>query len=377
MLRGFARSLGVGGPVLFAYFAADIAPFREMRNRRFDRMKALTYHPRQDAFFIADLPLPEPAAMDVLVNVEATSLNPVDAKIGLWKSRVPGMPDTWVPGLDVAGRIAAVGSEVRDWKIGDRVLYHGDMLRPHGGFAEYAIHDARTLTPHPDLPAAEAAATPCAGWTAWRSLHDTLHAGEGDSILITGGSGGVGGFAIQIARYAGVHPIIATCSGRNRDYVLSLGATHVVDHTREDIHRRVLDITGARGVTIGLDAVGGENDIIVANALAEGGRMVELVRGLRPERYRDAVQRKLELHQLSLGAGHRGGDIERAVLVAAGRAFSRLVEQGHISLTALRTVSLEEVGPSLVRMLEQRTVGKIVMTASLDSPVGFARDDES
>lgn len=325
-------------------------------------MRAITYHPQQDTFVVADVPVPEPGDMDVLVKVDATALNPVDAKISLWKSRVPDMSDTWVPGLDVSGRIVATGSAVRDWKTGDRVLYHGNMLRPHGGFAEYAIHDARTLTPHLDLPAVEAAATPCAGWTAWRSLHDTLHAGEGDSILITGGSGGVGGFAIQLARHAGVHPIIATCSGRNREYVLSLGASHVIDYTSEDIDARVREITGSRGVTLGLDTVGGENDLIIANALADGGRMLELVRGLRRDRYRDAGDRKLDLHQLSLGAGHRGGDAERAVLVAAGMAFSELVAQGHISVTALQTVPLEEVGHSLVRMLEQRTVGKIVMT---------------
>ena len=189
-------------------------------------MKAVAFAPSQDTFHVKDLPVPEPGPGDVLIRVDACGLNPVDAKIVRWKSAVPDMNDNWVPGLDVSGTIAAVESEVADWKVGDRVLYHGNMFRPSGGFAEYAIHRAATLTAHPDVAATDAAATPCAGWTAWRALVDRLRITPDDTLLIGGGSGSVGGFAVQIAKAVGVRTIIATCSSRNRDYVESLGATH-------------------------------------------------------------------------------------------------------------------------------------------------------
>jgi NADPH:quinone reductase-like Zn-dependent oxidoreductase len=113
------------------------------------------------------------------------------------------MDDFWVPGLDVSGHIAEVGRKVEKWKVGDRVLCHGNMFRPCEGFAEFTVQDAETLIPHPDLRAEIAAATPCAGWTAWRALNDKLRAHEHNSILITGGSGGVGGFATQTPQVPG------------------------------------------------------------------------------------------------------------------------------------------------------------------------------
>ena len=79
---------------------------------------------------------------------------------------VPDTDDTFVGGLGVSGEIVAMGSAVSSWRVGERVLYHGNMRRPFGGFAEYAIYDSRTLTAHPDVSDTLAASTPCAGWTA-------------------------------------------------------------------------------------------------------------------------------------------------------------------------------------------------------------------
>ncbi len=324
-------------------------------------MKALTFDPGTDRFRIADLEVPEVGSLDVLIKVDACGLNPVDAKITRWKSRVPNMSNSWVPGLDVSGQITEIGNDAKGWKIGNKVLCHGNMLRPHGGFAEYTIQEADTLVPHPELTPEVAAATPCAGWTAWRALVNKLRVNEHDSILITGGSGGVGSFAIQIARYFGLKTIITTCSARNHEYVKELGATHAIDYRNEDIVSRVLEITNQQGVEIGLDTVGAENDVITANSLAYEGQMVEIAGVVRPSRYKDAYSRGLSFHQFSLGSGHRYGPAAKAKLTAAGREFSSLVEQGHIKSVALKSITLDEVGQALIEILEQRTVGKIVM----------------
>ena len=105
-------------------------------------MNALTFDLATDEFSLRE-------PRDVLVKVMACGLNPVDAKITGWKEMVPDMDACWTPGLDVSGEIVALGAGVSEWKIGDRILYHGNMLRSHGGLAEHAIHKADTLVPHP------------------------------------------------------------------------------------------------------------------------------------------------------------------------------------------------------------------------------------
>ena len=324
-------------------------------------MKALTFSPKTDQFRILDLPVPYISDTDVLVKVDACGLNPVDAKIGIWKSMVPDMDDSWVPGLDISGHIVKMGRRVENWKVGDRILCHGNMFRPYGGFAELTVQDAETIIPHPDLRAEFAAATPCAGWTAWRALNDKLRVHEQSSILITGGSGGVGGFAIQVASYFDLEKIIVTCSTVNQKYVTDLGATHVIDYKIEDVVTRVLEITDQKGVDIGLDTVGPDNDILVANALKFEGQMLELVDIVRPDKYQEAFLRGLSFHQLSLGAAHMHGIASKAALTSAGQSFSSLIEKEEIKVPVLKTVSLDQVGESLNDMLKQRTVGKIVL----------------
>ena len=324
-------------------------------------MKALTFDPTSDTFAIRDLPVPSPGPGDVLVKVAASGLNPVDAKITRWKAMVPDMNAAWTPGLDVSGEIVQVGAGVEGWKAGDRVLYHGNMLRPHGGLAEYAIHKAVTLIAHPPVSSAVAAATPCAGWTAWRALHNKLRLEQGHSFLVTGGSGGVGGFAIQIAKDLGLRQIIATCAAKNHAYVLSLGATAAIDYRTEDVAARVRELTGGRGVDRALDAVGPDEDLLVAEALAFEGEMVELVDVVRPGEYRDVFQRGLSFHQLSLGAGHRAGPEAEARIVQAGTACCRMLAERRLTVSVLETIPLADAGPRLVEIRERRSVGKTVV----------------
>ncbi len=324
-------------------------------------MRAVTFDPATDRFAVRDLPVPQPGPGEVRVRVEACGLNPVDAKIIYWKRAAADMTADWVPGLDVAGVIDALGSEVDGWRPGDRVLYHGNMFRPHGGFAEFAIQAAATLTPHPNAPAVEAAATPCAGWTAYRSLVDKLHVQPGQSLLVIGGAGGVGSFAVQLARYLGMDPIIATCSNHNADLVRHLGATHTIDYHQEPVAERVRSLTGGRGVQKAIDTVGWDNDLDAVEALAFEGELVELVDLARPKDYRDAFGRGLSFHQFSLGAAHRQGPQAEARLVEAGKTVSALLAGGAVRPHISKVIPLEDVGEALVSILERRTVGKIVM----------------
>lgn len=328
-------------------------------------MRALTFDPGTGRWRLRSLPVPRAHGHDVLVRVQACGLNPVDAKIALWKGAVPDMDDRWVAGLDVAGEIAAIGEDVTGWDIGDRVLTHGNMFRPHGGLAEFTLQDARTLVSHPDaIDAATAAATPCAGWTAWRALHDRLRVTPADTLLVAGGSGGVGGFALQIARDAGLRTVIATASARNAEYAASLGATQVIDYTNEDVVASVRGTTGGNGVSRGLDTVGGDNARLVADSLGFEGEMVELVDVVNARPFARAFDLGLAFHQLSLGSGHRNGEAGHQTLTRTGTAFNRALQEGRITVPRLEVIGLGDAAEALTTMLDQRTVGKIAVQVS-------------
>ncbi|GAA4408583.1 zinc-binding dehydrogenase [Nibrella viscosa] len=324
-------------------------------------MNVVVFDPSTDNFQLQQVSVPQPGAHDVLVRVEACGLNPVDAKINRRKKSLPNNGAGWIMGLDVSGYVEAVGPEVQGWQVGDRVLYHGNLQRPHGGFAEYALHKAATLIPHPHVDAATAAATPCAGWTAWRALVDKLRITSDDSIFIAGGAGGVGSFALQVAKHFGLFPIITTCSPENEEYVRKLGATHVIDYHEGHVAEQVLAITEGRGVSKGLDAVGPDNDIDVANALRFEGEMVALVGLVRPDKYKNSFGRGLGFHQFSLGSAHQAGERGEALLRQVGETFSKLIEEGTIRVPVTKVVSMEEVGQLLVGMRIQGGRGKIVM----------------
>ncbi|MPW36072.1 zinc-binding dehydrogenase [Vibrio sp. B1Z05] len=325
-------------------------------------MRALTYNASRDQFIIKSLPKPQiETEWDVVVKVDVVALNPVDAKVYLWKGMVANMDDNFVGGLDVAGEIVEVGNKVIEWDVGDKVLYHGNMRRTQGGLAEYAVHDSRTLIEHPNIDSAVAAATPCAGWTAWCALVDKLDIANRDSIFIAGGSGGVGSFAIQLAKHYKVPTIITTCSTKNHAYVKGLGASHCIDYLKSDVASEVNEIMQGTGVEVALDCVGGDNDILCSEVLGYQGQMVELVQVVRPEAYKDVFLRGLSFHQLSLGSGHVNHRRGRNAIVSAGNAFNQLLEQGEILIPQLNIISLDQAADALTEIREQRTVGKVVV----------------
>ncbi len=202
-------------------------------------MKAIAltrYLPIDDPQSLVDFELPDPPAPtghDLLVRVEAVSVNPVDTKVRSPKPQVEAQPK--VLGYDAAGIVEVVGDKVVGFKPGDRVYYAGDITRP-GSNAQLQLVDAR-IAGHPpsSLDQTQAAALPLTALTAWELLFqrmpfDSENGGAGKSLLIIAGAGGVGSFAIQIARRAGF-TVIATASRADTiAWCKELGAHHVIDH---------------------------------------------------------------------------------------------------------------------------------------------------
>ena len=265
------------------------------------RMRAAYFerHGGPEVIEVGTVPDPEAGPGDVLVRVRAAGLNHLD----LWVRRgLPGlrveMPH--VGGSDVAGEIETVGAEVKDWAPGDRVAVNPGVwcaradcewcakgeeplcgtyrvIGEHvgGGFAEWVAVPSRNLVRLPDgFPFETAAVAPLVYQTAWRGLMSRGGLTAGETVLITGASGGVSTAAIQIAKHHGARVFAVTSGAENVRRVAALGADLVIDRLEEDFSRRVWRETGKRGVDLVLDSVGAATWEGCVRALSRAGRMV-------------------------------------------------------------------------------------------------------
>ncbi|GHJ11382.1 NADPH:quinone reductase [Micromonospora humidisoli] len=258
---------------------------------------------------LAEVDVPVPAADEVLVRVEAAALNAYDWHVMRGDPRMarlalgPTRPRARIRGRDVAGRVEAVGIDVRDLRPGDAVF--ADLGDADGAFAEYVCAPATLVAPRPaNLTAPQAAALPLAGVTALQGLRDAGRVGPGQRVLVNGASGGVGTLAVQLARVLGA-TVTGVCSTRNVELVRSLGCAHVIDYTRADFTR------GGRYDVV-FDLVGNRSLGALRRALTPTGTLV-----------------------LSGGGVYRGGSLLGPVrLLARGRLLAPFVRQRIVVLTA-------------------------------------------
>ena len=236
-------------------------------------MKAIRFHQYGDAEVLRyeDVTAPTPAAGEVRVRVAATSFNGVDANIRAGRMQGP-MPLTLphVPGLDVAGTVDAVGEGVTTPAVGDRVVGFLPFV-VDGAAAELVVAAADSLAPAPaSIPLADSAALPLVGLTAWQALTQHAQLRAGQRILVNGGSGAVGLYAVQLAKAVGAH-VIATGSDRSRDLLLARGADEVLDHTAGDVATQLGEPVD---VLLNLAPVTPEQLAALADRVADGGVVV-------------------------------------------------------------------------------------------------------
>src|SRR5271166_6563245 len=202
---------------------------------------------------IGEISTPRPGVDEALVRVCATSLNPVDYKVAA--QGYEGWNYPHVLGVDIAGVIETLGEGVDSWNLGDRVFYH-TTWRKDGSYAEFNVAPAHTFARVPEgIFFVDAATLPCAALTAYCALYRRLHIREGDIVLVHAAAGGVGGFAIQLAKAAKAF-VIGTCSEPNTQYVRELGADEVINYRAEDVFQRVKAIAGDRGIDAIVDTIG-------------------------------------------------------------------------------------------------------------------------
>ncbi|MDQ3994253.1 MAG: NADP-dependent oxidoreductase [Actinomycetota bacterium] len=300
-------------------------------------MQAVVIHEPGDADVLRyeEIDRPEPRDGEVLIKVHAASVNPAD-----WKLRrgFINKPLPTVPGHDVSGTVEI--SRADGFAEGDEVF--GSSAS--GGYAEYSTASAGVIAKKPENVSHEqAAAIPVAGLTAWQALFDKGGLVSGQSALVAGAAGGVGHFAVQFAKLRGAR-VIGTCSTRNRDFVLGLGAAESVDYTQQDVGEAV------SGADVALDTVGGETTASLLPAVREGGMLVTIAgtppeeaareRGVRAELLvmRPKSEQLARIAELVAGGDVRV-EIAEAVPLADVKRAHELSETGHVRGKLVLTVA--------------------------------------
>ena len=310
-----------------------------------------------DVVEVDEVPTPEPASGQVLLRVEASSLNALDWHFltgsPYFLRLVAGLrrPKRIIPGADIAGVVVAVGDEVTTLQPGDAVFTEG----PGGGCARYVAVNAAALVPIPDgVSFVAAAATPVAGLTAIQGLCAHADVQPGEHVLINGAAGGVGTFAVQIAKSLGAE-VTAVCSAHNVEMVRRLGADHVVDYTTRDF------VDGGARFDVMLDNVGNRTPAECLSVMNPGGRYVA-VSGPKKNRWIDPlphiIRTRLGFWRSDASFHQFTASMNRDDLASLGG----LLANGAVVPEIERIVGLDGVADGLTEIGSGHARAKIVVT---------------
>ncbi|HET7661938.1 MAG TPA: NAD(P)H-quinone oxidoreductase [Oryzihumus sp.] len=312
-----------------------------------------------DALVLADVPDPEPGPGEVLVEVAAAGVNRADLqqRIGVYPPP-PGAPE--YPGLEVSGTVAAVGPEVTGWSVGDQVC----ALLAGGGYAEKVAVPAGQLLPVPSgVSLVEAAALPEVVCTVWSNVFMTANLLPGQTLLVHGGSSGIGTMAIQLAREVGAHVAVTAGSADKLKACQALGAEILVNYKEQDFVAELDRATAGHGADVVLDNMGAKYLARNIQALATNGRLVIIgfQGGVKAELDLSALMRK-RAAVISTGLRARPLEEKAAIVAAVREHVWPLVEAGRVKPVVHRTFPLAQA-PDAHRELDAGThIGKVLLT---------------
>lgn len=292
-----------------------------------------------EALVLREVDDPRPADNEVLIDIAATSVNPIDWKIvsGAMRNMIP-LPLPFTPGVDAAGTVAAVGRNVTAFEPGDEVMGY---IGISGGYATRAVVNAERLARKPgNVTFAQAGGISTVALTAWQALFEQGGLRAGHKILIHAAAGGVGSIAVQLAALAGAE-VIGTASGANFDYLRSLGAADVIDYSAEDFAKRVSN------ADVVLDLVGGDTQDRSWSVLRSGGVLVSTIS--QPD---------------TRHSGGRGIEGKWFATRPDGKQLSEMAawyESGKLRTTVDSVYSLGEASQAMAKSLAKHVRGKVVL----------------
>ena len=304
-------------------------------------------------------PVPKPGTGEILIKVAAAGVNRPDVmqRMGLYP---PPSGATDIPGLEIAGAVVGRGSGVSRWKDADQVM----ALVGGGGYAEYCIaHESHALAIPAGLSPIEAAAIPETFFTVWYNAFERGHLAAGETLLVHGGSSGIGTTAIQLAKALGARVVTTAGSAKKCAACLKLGADVAVNYKTEDFVAATKKATGDRGADVVLDMVGGEYIDRNYDAAAVEGRIVQIA-------FQGSPRASVDFRRLMFKRLTHTGSTLRARSVADKGAIARAVEAKVLPLIAAgkvkpvidSTFRLREAAAAHARMESSEHIGKIVLT---------------
>lgn len=326
-------------------------------------MRAVVLHSPEGSFkdlSLIQLAIPAPDLGQVLLRVRYASLNPVDYKL------IAAKPSFWqypyIPGLDLVGEVVKLGNPAKSkFCVGDIVALHGNLTYG-GALAEYCVQPEHVLFKiPPNFDIALAAALPCAGLTAYQALVRKMNIQAGRSIFIQGGSGGVGSFAILIAKALGLQ-VISSCSTKNLDYVSSLGADIVLDYTQGDIYVKLRELC-PRGVDYILETTNRENLQRDPSVLAFNGQIASII-GILDAREIPEFSSGIGFHEVALGGAYLSDHYpSQCDLALMGDELVELMHKSKI-IPAIREYPLAEFAQAFADLQKNSYPGKIVINCT-------------
>ncbi len=322
-------------------------------------MKAIqfTEYGGPEVLKMVELDRPKPGPHEVLIEIHLVGVNYADTARREGQYVVPTkLP--FVPGAEVAGVIVETGTEVRDINIGAKVV----TLIESGGYAEYAVADARSVIPlKEDMDLKEAVSLPLQGLSAYHILKTMGRLQKGETVLVHAAAGGVGTIAVQLAKLMGADKVIATASTEDKlELARSLGADVCINYTKEGWYKDVLEATNGRGVNVALEMAGGDIFKNTQKCLATFGRLVI---------YGVASGEQAIMHPSSLMARNQSvigfflPQIMRKpeLLLPSMRELFSLLEEGKLKLIIGEVHPIEEAAKVHELLQSRKTTGKVIL----------------
>lgn len=286
---------------------------------------------------------------EVLIKVISVSINPVDVKARAYEGVLNWIFEESRPvilGWDISGEVVETGKNVTDFKAGDEVFGMVNFFGNGKAYAEYVAAPASHLALKPqDITHSQAAAASMAAVTAYQALADVAHIKKGDKVVIHAASGGVGHFAVQIAKHFGAY-VIGVSSGKNKDFVLSLGADEHIDYTTENIKDKVRD------ADIVIDTIQGETLLNSVDIVHENGIIVTLPSPEIPEEVKDKASQKAIIIEFMMVQSK-----QETIQAIAG-----LLDAGILKPAVYKTFPFKEIRKAHLEVETNRVAGKVVVT---------------
>ena len=307
---------------------------------------------------LRDLPKPAPKPNEILVKVAAAGVNRPDVLQRMGRYPVPAGASP-LPGLEIAGEVVELGASAKMWQPGDKVC----ALANGGGYAEFcAVPETQALPIPRGLSAVEAASLPETFFTVWTNVYDRGRLAPGETLLVQGGTSGIGVTAIQMAAATGNRVFATAGSDEKVAACVRLGAAAAFNYRSQDFETEIKKATGGKGVDVILDMVGGDYVAKELKCLADEGRLVfiALLRGPKAELDIMQVMRRLTITGSTLRP--RTTEFKGAIAAALREKIWPLIEAGRIKPQVYKTFPLEQAAEAHRLMESSQHIGKLVLT---------------